>query len=141
MSDDKKNEPTTYNIITFRGDPTKATTLSGHQVEKKDRVIIPSPFDGTMITLRCADYHNEHFVYIDPLFEKELPKGEKKRYWFAMCTCGSPAVIISPSQAAVHEGHVIGEDKENMLVCQIYMQTLLENGFGYHIGQDKREWR
>jgi hypothetical protein len=140
MSEKKKNESTVYNIIALRGDPTTATTLSGHKVEKKDRVIIPSPFDGQMITLKCADYHNEHFVYIDPMFEKELPKGEKKRYWFAMCTCGSPAVIISPSQASIHEGHVIGEDLENMLVCQMYMMNLMEYGFGFHMGQEKRMW-
>lgn len=131
---------TVFNIVRFRGDPKKATTLSGHTVEKKERVIIPSPFDGSMITLKCADYHNEHFVYIDPMFDQELPKGETKRYWFAMCTCGSPAVIIGPSQAAFHEGHVLGEDKENMLVCQYYMMSLLEFGFGIHVGQEKREW-
>jgi hypothetical protein len=137
---------TKFNIVKWRGDPTTATTLSGHHVEKKERVIIPSPFDGTMITLLCADYHMEHFVYIDPLFELELDPSEEMRYWFAMCTCGAKAVIIGPADAAIHQGHTASDVlegksvRENMLVCEHYMGSLLTEGHGYHQGQDPRPW-
>lgn len=130
-----------YNVIAQRGDPTHAVTLTGHRVEKKEIVIIPSPFDGSMITLKCADYHNEHFVYIDPLFDKELPKGENRSFWFAMCTCGSPAGIIGGGDVARHEARELAGPEENLLICQHYYQTLIENGFGWHVNQDARQWR
>lgn len=151
MSDEEKSgngkSIHNYNIIAHRGDPKVATTLSGHHVTKKERVIIPSPFDETMISLLIADYHDEHFVYIDPLFEKDLEKEDKRRVWFAMCTCGSPAGIISPSDANVHNDvsmfdRFMGKGiNENLLVCQHYFQTLLMDGYGYHVGQDDRQWR
>lgn len=130
-----------YNIVHTRGDPTHAMTITGHAVEKKDIVIIPSPFDGTMITLRCADYHNEHFVYIDPLFSAELPKDEGRSFWFAMCTCGSPAAIIGGGEVARHEGRKWEGPEENMLICQHYFQTLIDNGYGWHVNQDPIQWR
>ncbi len=154
MSNDIENsgngdgKPTqTFNIIAHRGDPKIATTLSGHHVTKKERVVIPSPFDNTMISLLIADYHEEHFVYIDPLFEEDLEEGDRRRVWFAMCTCGAPAGIISPSDASIHNeismvDRFMGKGvNENLLVCQHYFQTLLMNGYGYHVGQDDKQWR
>lgn len=131
----------TFNIIKNRGDPNTAYTVTGHEVTKKDLVIIPSPFDGTMISLRCADYHEEHFVYIDPLFDKEIPEKDVRSYWFAMCTCGAPAGIIGGADVAKHDNLPPTTKIENMLVCQFYYQTLLLHGFGYHANQDQREWR
>jgi hypothetical protein len=130
-----------YNIIAQRGDPTHATTVTGHPVEKKALVIIPSPFDGTMIALNCADYHMEHFVYIDPLFERDLPKNESRSFWFAMCTCGSPAAIIGGADVARHEGRPFLGYEDNMLVCQHYYQTLIQNGYGWHLNQEGKQWR
>jgi len=140
MAEEPK-KPTSFNIITSRGDPEHATTLSGHHVEKLERVVIPSPFaSGNFITLKCADYHMEHFVYIDPMFDKTLPESETKSYWFAMCTCGSPAVIISGVEAARHEGVAPNPAIEWMLVCQFYQTSLIQGGHGYHLNQDKRKW-
>jgi hypothetical protein len=147
MSDGNGKTQHSFNIIKTRGDPDVATTLTGHHVTKKERVIIPSPFDGTMISLLVADYHDEHFVYIDPLFEKDLPENDERSYWFAMCTCGSPAGIIGPSDANIHEGvslydRLTGKGVgENLLVCQFYYGTLLANGYGWHANQDPKQWR
>ncbi len=146
---EQERPKTAFNIVSHRGDPTSATTISGHRVEKKDFVIIPSPLDpATFMSIKCADYHNEHFVYIDPLFEKELDKSEDKQYWFAMCTCGAPAVIIGGKDASLHEGHnwiqeIIargGHGVENLLVCQHYMTALMNYGHGWHQGQSPRRW-
>lgn len=123
-----------FNIIRQRGDPKKAVLQSGHTVEKLEHVFIKSP-ENAFISLRCADYHNEHFVYIDPLYNADGAVG--KGHWFAMCTCGSPAVIVGPSGARSHEQGI----RENMLVCMAYTTTLLEFGTGFHSGQDQRAWR
>ena len=138
--------PVSYNIIKNRGDPTTAITLTGHKVEKKDFVILPNPMDSLgyespPVMLTCADYHNEHFVYIDPLFNVDLPKSEKRNFWFAMCTCGAPAGIIGPGDVAKHEGQKWDGTQGNMLVCQHYYQMILMHGHGFHVGQDPRPWR
>ncbi len=138
--------PVSYNIIKNRGDPTTAITLTGHRVEKKDFVILPNPMDSAgyasqPMMLVCADYHNEHFVYIDPLFEVDLPKSEKRNFWFAMCTCGAPAGIIGPGDVAKHEGQEWDGTQGSMLVCQYYYQMILMHGHGFHVGQDPRPWR
>ena len=135
-----------YNIIKSRGDPTSAITLTGHRVEKKAFVIMPNPMDSLgyaskPMALKCADYHNEHFVYIDPMFAVDLPKTETRQFWFAMCTCGSPAGMIGPGDVAIHEGHKWDGTQGNMLVCQYYFQMLLMHGHGFHVGQDPTEWR
>ena len=149
MSDGNGSEdrtPISYNIIKSRGSPTEAVTLSGHRVEKKDFVIMPNPMDSEgygskPMALMCADYHNEHFVYIDPLFEKDLPKDDRRQIWFAMCTCGSPAGMIGPGDAARHNGQQYDGSQGKLLVCQAYYQNLLMHGHGYHVGQDPRAWR
>jgi hypothetical protein len=143
MSEEGNGRPQhSFNIIKSRGSPDQATTLTGHLVTKKEMVIIPSPFDGvSMISITCADYHDEHFVYIDPMFEKDLPENEERSYWFAMCTCGSPAAIIGGGDVARHEGTNERGAFDNMLVCQFYYQTLIVHGYGYHANQDQRMWR
>lgn len=131
-----------FNMVKHRGDPKSAITLSGHRVEKQDFVYFNLPADigslraGTWVTMKCADYHLEHFIYIDPLYLKEGKEG--RGHWFAMCTCGSPAVIIDPA-TAVHHGS-LGEEG-NLLVCYMYMLNLTNYGVGFHIGQEKRKWQ
>ena len=130
----------TYNIIKHRGDPHTATTLTGDIVHKQEIVIIPSPLDGTMISLDCADYHGEHFVYVDPLFAKTLPESEVRQIWFAMCTCGSPAVVLGPGDVAEHDDQKKDGTQVNKLVCMIYHTNLLEHGHGFHMGQSPVKW-
>jgi len=97
-------------------------------------VILPNPLDsegygGRPVMLKCADYHNEHFVYIDPLFEVDLPKSEKRNFWFG------------PGDVATHEGQKWDGTQVNMLVCQAYFNNILMYGYGFHVGQEARQWR
>ena len=127
--------PYRFNVIHHRGDPTRATLQSGHTVTKLDQVYIKSPFDNTWLSLKCADYHGEHFVYIDPLYNIDGPEGE--HHWFAMCTCGGPAVIIGPGVAGMTHEAGVGL---NMLVCLHFMNTLAKYGTGFHQGQSRQQW-
>jgi hypothetical protein len=125
-----------FNIIKHRGDPQTAETLSGHTVKKESHVYLKSPYDNKVISLRCADYHGEHFVYINPMYEKDGSDGLGQ--WFAMCTCGSPAVIIGPMAAQSHDEGLW----ENMLVCYAFAMTQASHGHGWHQGQEPRKkWK
>lgn len=135
MPDEPKWSDYSFNIIKHRGSPNKATTLKGIEVEKSEYVYYRRPGDGMMVAVRCADYHNEHFLYINPEFNEE---GEKmKPGWFAMCTCGSPAVLIGEGLSGAEDmaGHV-----NQLLVCYVHQKTLLETGTGRHATGDGRRW-
>lgn len=130
-----------FNIIRFH-DPQKATLASGHTVQRADRVFFKVPSDtemsglvaGDWIALKCADYHTEHFLYIDPLYLRDDAEG--KGCWFAMCTCGSPAVIVGPADAAIEDGSC----PERLLVCYLYHLTLTQTGHGRHTTTGERPW-
>jgi hypothetical protein len=124
MSDngDEKRYKQEFSIIKQRGSPTKATTLDGHKVEKQEWVVCENPFDNKvppeMVKIQCMDYHNEHFVYLDPV--------NVKNRWFAWCTCGSPAVIIEPAAYKT----------DNLrMACYFHAQ------FGRHVTGDGRGWQ
>jgi len=110
-----------FSVIKQRGDPKHAMTMEGHRVEKQEFVFVENPLNpdpeamkSDIIPVRCMDYHNEHFVYLDPV--------NKKGRWFAWCTCGSPAVIIY-DQAAL-----AGRSTKSMaLICFFHGQ------FGRHV--------
>ncbi|MCK5548801.1 MAG: hypothetical protein KAI64_07280 [Thermoplasmata archaeon] len=145
-----KKKPTIFNIIKKRGSPTEATTAAGDKVKKEPFLIVPSPHNpDTLVTIQCADYHEEHFVYLDPLFFIDLKPDDPRKIWWAMCTCGSPAVVVGGTTAAKHEGHnwiheVLnrdGHNVENILVCEHYMARLDTQGHGWHQGQEGRQWR
>lgn len=137
-----------FNIVRQRASPTEIILRSGHKVTKEESVYfrIPNPDasgpgDWTMI--KCADYHGEHFVYLDPFYNIQPDKVDPNKqstgrgHWFAMCTCGSPAVIISPSEAVYEDSNA----ENNLLVCYIYHKTLRENGFGTHADQvGRKRW-
>lgn len=99
MSNDKLATPktstpfegATFNIIHHRGQPNTAVTLSGHTVKREEKLYLVEMNTqlGLPSVLHCAQY-DDHFVYIDP----ENVAGR----WFAMCTCGAPAVIVNSSQ-------------------------------------------
>lgn len=147
MSDERK--PTNFNIIKHRASPTTATTAAGHQVKKEEFLIVPSPFNPEqMVTIRCADYHDEHFVYLDPLFFEDIPPDSGVAVWWAMCTCGSKAVVIGGADASEHEEHnwlheILergGKNVNNIMVCEHYHTRLVMHGHGWHQGQSGRKW-
>lgn len=129
----------TFNIIKQRGDPKTAITNSGHRVKKQEYVYLRDE-QGTYQKLRCADYHNEHFLYIDPQFNDEIPEGKASKYrgWFAMCTCGAPAVIVGKGVGGL--GSAQFSYGEMMLVCMAHTQSLLQTGIGKHATSDGRRW-
>lgn len=116
MSENGKefNPNISFSIIKQRGDPKTATTLDGHVVHKEEKVFVPE----WNRWVACADYHGEHFVYLDP--------SDKPGRWFAMCTCGSPAVIV---------GKDVYKGEQGMLVCHFHAAQ------GYHQTSDGRTWR
>jgi len=125
--------PRKFNIVRHWGSPTEVVLDSGHKVTKQDYVYFKNTL-GQWVMVKCADYHGAHFVYLDPLYNEEGPDGVG--HWFAMCTCGSPAVIIGPTDAAMEET----SPKLNLLVCYAYHLTLTTYGFGWHQGQGGQKW-
>lgn len=137
-----------FNIIRQRASPTEIILDSGHKVEKQEFVYFQMPNDdssgpGDWRMIKCADYSGEHFVYLDPLYladpKKVDPSKEQtgRGHWFALCSCGSPAVIVGPAEAAFEESNAV----EQLLVCYIYHKTLRENGFGTHADQvGRKRW-
>jgi hypothetical protein len=129
-------------MVERRGDPKTAILKSGHTVEKQERVYFKVPDDSQLGTLKggewtsllCADYHGEHFIYIDPVYLEDGPHA--KGHWFAMCTCGSPAVIVNPDVG----GFQLTDVKEQLLVCYTYTYTLWKDGFGRHTTTGDRRW-
>lgn len=121
-----------FNIVRQRGDPKSAVLQSGHRVVKEDYVFFKDD-QGQWQRIKCSDYHGSHFVYCDPLFNDD-EKG--KGHWAFMCTCGSPAVMVGPSEAELEET----DAKERLLVCYAYHQTLSAYGVGRHGGSDGGRW-
>ncbi len=115
-----------FNVVHHRGDPKSAVLESGDTVEKQEYVYFPDA-DGRMRAVKCADYHGEHFVYLNPLAFKDGPQWRGQ--WFAMCTCGSMAVIIDPAESSeTHESQAT----QSLLVCYAYQLTMHEFGVGRH---------
>jgi hypothetical protein len=138
---DAKFSDFSFSIIKHRGSPNEAFTLDGKKVTKEEFVYVRIPTDmgyglraGDWIKVKCADYHGEHFVYLDPAYNSDDPKAKGR--WFAMCTCGSPAVIVEPGTAMTHETNAT----EKMLVCYEYTATIIQYGVGSH-GTAKRKHR
>jgi hypothetical protein len=143
-----KLPPAAHNVIRQRGGPTEVTLSSGHKVEKQEYVffLMPNaeasgPGDWRMV--KCAEYHGAHFVYLDPLYiEASKPVDPNKSdtgrgHWFAMCTCGSPAVIVGPVEASKEDTNC----KEQLLVCVYYHNTLVIEGWGKHADEEgRRRW-
>lgn len=130
----------TFNIIANRSSPNTAKLSTGEIVEKQEFVFFMLPGElgklkaGEWVSIKCADYHNEHFLYIDPVYLKDGKEG--LGHWFAMCTCGSPAIVLDVNTTKQHESL----ENVNLLVCYHYMLTKTNYGHGYHVGQDKRQW-
>lgn len=114
-----------FNVISKRGSPTEAVLESGHTVTKQEICYYRdenSP--GGVAGVKAADYHGEHFVYIDPVANRPIEDTEAegwdgKQRWFAMCTCGSQAVIIT-AQTTENLGLESPPVDGPRLVCMFY---------------------
>ncbi len=123
----------TFNVVRHRGDPQEATLASGHVVKKEEHIYYKNEY-GQHVMVKCAEYHGAHFLYADPVYNLDA---EGKGHWFAMCTCGAPAVVVGPTEAMFEEsGHAA-----QLLVCYVYHATLRQFGFGWHQGSEARPWR
>jgi hypothetical protein len=87
--------------------PNRVTLEDGSIAYRSEKVIVPQ--FGEIV---CAPYDN-HFVFLDP----HKPK-RKERYWFAMCSCGGPAVI-----GGVSSYRQFGSPQGLMLVCYFHSST------------------
>lgn len=86
--------------------------VDGHKVYRQDKIMV----NGELV--KCAPTDN-HFVYrIDPAIFHRLG-------WLLFCTCGSPAVTVSPD-AYKHLGSAEG----TMLVCKSMLDTGRHSGGG-----------
>ena len=72
-----------FDIIRYRGDPQKTTTLKGQPVERKTSLFIPE----WNVDIKCAPYDN-HFIYENP------DKGIGSTAY--LCTCGGAGVVVPP---------------------------------------------
>ncbi|KKL88077.1 hypothetical protein LCGC14_1928370 [marine sediment metagenome] len=131
---DNPFEGKTFNIIKHLGDPGEATLESGHTVYKEEYVYFKND-KGQYVAMKCADYHGAHFVYLDPVYNVDGKEG--MGHFFAMCSCGSPAVIVGPTEAQLE----ITGWQEQLLVCYVYHGTLKAYGHGWHQGQEGRKWQ
>ncbi len=73
-----------FNIIRYRGQLNKATTLDGYDVYRQEKIFVKE----LKRFVPCAPYE-EHFIY-------EEPSGKPGRSSY-MCTCGSAAIIAGLS--------------------------------------------
>lgn len=119
-----------FSVVRHRGDPTSAVLSSGETVKKEPYLFFQDQ-DNFWRKIKCADYHGEHFLYLNPQWVKGAVG-----HWFAMCTCGSPAVIISPKEARGHETEI----EEQLLVCYVYQDTLQNYGTGQHATKSRKWW-
>ena len=113
------------NVIKHRGDPKEAILQSGHRVEKQEYLFFTLPDKGDLkgeqkTMLLAAEYHMEHFLYIDPLYETSSD------HWFAMCTCGSAAVMIGAAEARKIGMGLIKAPQ--IAVCFFYAKELESKG-------------
>ena len=105
-----------FAIIHHFNSPKEAITIDGYKVERVDQVWVKN-----YGMVRCAPY-SDHFVYLDP---KPVRSGEPGR-WFAMCTCGSPAIIIGTKAYSEY-----GSPSGWLLACKYHID------FGVHQGMSK----
>jgi len=74
-----------FAVIKRRGDLNTCETADGHIVHRQDKLFVEEA-DGSGRFIFCAP-DADHFIFIDPVWRNIIGR------WFAMCSCGSPAVI------------------------------------------------
>ena len=118
-----KNNPMLSSVTSFSqvvrnvGDLDEATTLDGLPVRRVDKI------DCSGYGLVPVAQYSAHFVYEDP--------SRKLGRWVHMCTCGSPAVIVSynsPIKTLMSKP----SDSDFVLVCLQHTTTRGNDGRGKH---------
>lgn len=100
-------------IVHHIGDANKAEIIYGkkhYHIERKESVFIDDAELNRAEMLTCAPYDN-FFVFL-------LPKNVVG--WFAMCACGSPAVIVGYN---AYRKDSSPTDTGKMLVCHSHAST------------------
>ena len=97
------------------GDKNSATTHDGLKVERQDYIFI----EGYGM-VKCVPYEL-HFVWED--------KSGKRGRWVFMCSCGSPAGIISYKAMS---GMMSPELGEYVLCCLAHTTSKMNTGIGRH---------
>jgi hypothetical protein len=88
----------------------RVTTIDGYICHRKDKLFVPE----YNADVPCAPYDN-HFIFLDP---HVLKPGDPRKYWFAMCTCGGPSILVG-SNAYSH----LGSSSGMMFVCLVHLNT------------------
>lgn len=84
-------------IIRHRGEPNKATTLSGESVERLSQLFVDAEGYNRFYPVT---HYDDHFIYDNPTIAQPS----------FMCTCGAPAVLVPP------------DGPEAKLVCLYHQQ-------------------
>jgi hypothetical protein len=131
MSGNGKEIKKKFNIVRRRGTPTEVTLQSGHVV-KKEKKLYYKDGDDQWQMIDAADYHGEHFVYVDPVYNEDGPHA--RGHMAFMCTCGSDGVIVGPSDGQLEDsGRYM-----RLVVCRFYHTTLQQTSVGRHADQTGR---
>jgi len=83
---DNKFSNFSFAVIKSRGDLNTCTTADGNKVHRQNMVWIEEVDGSNGRFVACAP-DDTHFVFIDPVWKKKIGR------WFALCSCGSPAVV------------------------------------------------
>ena len=100
-------------IVHHIGEVNKAEIVYGkkrYKIERQESVFVHDPSNNTAEMVVCAPYDN-FFVFLLP---KEVVG------WFAMCACGSPAVIVGYN---AYKNDASPTDTGKMLVCHFHAST------------------
>lgn len=106
---------TDFGTIRGWGDKNKATTHDGLTVERQEYIFV----EGYGM-VKCVPYEL-HFIWED--------KSKKRGRWVFMCTCGSPAGIISYKAMSGMMSPTLGE---YVLCCLAHTSSKMNTGIGKH---------
>lgn len=117
-----KENPLLKNVTEFAtikswGDKNSAITHDGHKVERQEYFFFPE-FSTKMI--RATPYEL-HFIFED--------KSKKRGRWTLMCTCGSPAGIVSYKDMNNLMSPTLGE---LVICCLAHNSSKMNTGIGRH---------
>jgi len=120
-----------FGIIHHYNSPNSAITIDGKEVRRESKIWYAEyddegyPINGRFIACAPDDLH---FVYIDPMWKKIVGR------WFAMCTCGSVAVIVGYNAYRQDSSpSTEGTNKGEMLMCKWFLDS------GVHQFSDRKE--